>query len=407
MSQVILFWQHRISLFFLFCFLVVFLPLRKKTRWTVLCLAGCYGVTGVMECVFFLYGQYELPVFLTLAEIVLIQAVPFAIGRYRDFRAMFVGFTGAVYVLAGNIACTVLCLAGASFAVNLFCQCAIHSLILGVLVWRIRDGFLESLRNEGLRWGPLCLIPALFYTAVYATAMWPANLYRNPENLLGVCSVMVLMVVSYIMIVQLFTEIKREGERKRSIEYLENYAERLKCEADLIHSYLDEGREKEIRQLLKELNEQISETTPVRYCENLAVNGIVTHCARRAKEKRVRFEVNLELPQKIQVNEFEFATVVSNLLENAVDAAAKTEDESQRFVTVSAHGVKGKLILCITNGCGEAPEISKSTGLPLSREGGQHGYGMQSVMAFVRKHEVLFDFQAKEQVFSVKMLLQV
>lgn len=407
MSEVILFWQHRISLFFLLCFLVVFLPLRKKTRWTALCLAGCYGVTGVMECVFFLYGKYEFPVFLTLAEIVLIQAVPFAIGRYRDFRAMFVGFTGAVYVLAGNIACTVLYLAGAGFAVNLFCQCAIHSLILGVLVWRIRDGFLESLENEGLRWGQLCLIPALFYTAVYATAMWPANLYRNPENLLGVCSVMVLMVVSYIMIVQLFTEIKREEERKRSIEYLENYAERLKCEADLIHSYLDEGREEEIRQLLEELNEQISGTEPVRYCENLAVNGIVTHCARRAKEKRVRFEVNLELPQKIRVNEFEFATVVSNLLENAVDAAAKTEDESQRFVTVSAHGVKGKLILCITNGCGEAPEISKSTGLPLSRAGGQHGYGMQSVMAFVRKHEVLFDFQAKEHVFSVKMLLQV
>lgn len=428
MNSVMMFWQYRISLFFLLGFLLIFLPLRKNKGLIGLCMMGCFGITGVMDYLFFIAGNYENPVFHTLAEIVVIQTVPFVICKYRDFRAMFVGFTGAVYVLAGNIACTMLYIVGADLAVNLICQCVIHSLLLGILVWRIRGSFLDSLDNAELQWGQLCLIPALFYTAVYATSMWPANIYRQPENLLGVCSIMALMVVSYIMIIQIFTKMKQEGERKRSVAYLENYANRLKYEADLIqekemqaavirhdlkhysiliNSYLGEGREEEIRQLLKELNEHVNETKSVRYCENLAVNGIVAHCARQAKKKELRFDADMEIPQKMRVNEFEFATVVSNLLENAVNAASAAEKEAYRFVKISARGVKDKLILHIENGCREEPEISKVTGLPVSKGGVQHGYGMQSVLAFVRKNEAIFDFSVKDNVFSVKILFRI
>jgi len=428
MNALILFWQHRISLFFLFIFLLVFLPLRKQKGRIALWMVSCYAITGIMDYLFLLVGKYENPVFHTLGEIVLIQIVPFASSRYRDFRAMFVGFTAAVYVLAGNIACSVLYIAGAGFAANIICQCLIHSLLLGVLVRGIRGSFLESLENQELHWGKLCLIPALFYTAVYAIAMWPANIYTHPENILGVCSIMALMVVSYIMIIQIFANAKQEENRKRGIAYLETYASRLKYEADLIqekewesavvrhdlrhysiliNSYLEEGREDEIRKLLQELNEHVGSMKTVRYCENLAVNGIITHCAKRAKQIGLRFEVDVEVPQKMRVNEFEFATVVSNLLENAVNAACKAEDEALRFVELSAHGVKGQLILSIRNGCREAPEISGITGLPVSDGGRQHGYGMQSVMAFARKNDAVFDFGVEDRIFSVKLLFQI
>lgn len=427
MSSVMMFCQYRISLLFLLVFLVVFLPLRDNKRIVGVSLAACYVITGVMDYVYFLAAEnYENPVFHTLIEIIIIQAVPFLISKYRDFRALFVGFTSAVYVLAGNVACSMMYMAGAPFLANLICQCVIHILLLAILVWRIREGFLDSLQHSELQWGRLSLIPALFYTAVYATSMWPANIYRQPENLLGVFVILALMVVSYIMIIQIFSRTKQEEAQKRSLEYLENYAERLKCEADmlqekemeaavmrhdmrhysiLIHSYLGAGKEEEIRQLLKELNEHISETRTVRYCENLAVNGIVTHCARQAKRLNVRFDTDLEIPQKIKVNEFEFATVIANLLENAVNAAAEAEHESHRFVKISAHGVKGRLILSISNGCRREPEISRVTGLPVSDGGIQHGYGMQSVKAFVKKNEAVFDFHVQDNIFSVKILL--
>lgn len=429
MINIMMFWQFRISVVFLLIFLVMFLPLRYGRLKTGFCLLGCFVVTGVLD--YFLLvvkGDYQSPVALTLVEIVVVQITPFLISKYRDFRTMFVGFTAAAYVLAGNVISSLLFIAGVKLPVNILCQSLVHALLLGFLVAKMRESVLESLESSDLHWGELCMIPAMFYTAVYTLSTWPANIYRQPENLLGVCCILVLIVCSYVMIIQLFISQKRDSELKRGMEYLENYANRLKTEADTIHekereaavmrhdlkhysiminSYLDEGRKDEIRDLLRELNEHVNETKTVRYCENLAVNGIIVHCAKQAAKQRIYFEASLEIPQKMQINEFEFATVVSNLMENAINAAAQIEDVNRRFVKISAHGVKGKLILQISNSCFSEPEISKFTGLPVSAGGGGHGYGMQSVRAFVNKNDAIFDFTWKDDIFYVKMLVRI
>lgn len=429
MINMMMFWQFRISIVFLLIFLVMFLPLRYGRLMTGFCLLGCFTITGIMDYFFFIVNRnYKFPVLLTVVEIVVVQLTPFLISKYRDFRTMFVGFTAAAYVLAGNVASSLLFIAGVNLLVNIICQCLVHALILGILVVKIRESVLESLKNSGLHWGKLCMIPAMFYTAVYTISTWPANIYEQPENLLGVCCIMILMVCSYVMIIQLFVSQKQDSDLKRSMEYLESYANRLKHEADTIHekemeaavmrhdlkhysiminSYLEEGRKEEIRELLKELNTHVNEEKTVRYCENLAVNGIVAHCAKQAAKQKIRFVVAMEIPQKMQINEFEFATVVSNLMENAIHAAAQIEDTELRFVKASAHGVKGKLILHISNGCLREPEISRSTGLPVSSCGKNHGYGMQSVCAFVNKNDAMFDFTWKDNVFSVKMLVKI
>lgn len=429
MNPEMMFLQYRISLLFLLAFLVCFLSLRENKKRAAVYLIACYAITGGMDYLFFFTDAYHgIPVFHTLAEIVVIQAVPFLISKYRDFRAMFVGFTAAAYVLTGNIACTMMYLLGTNMIVNIICQCAIHLILLGLLIWRIRESFLDSQENAKLQWGAFCLIPALFYTAVYASSMWPANIYEQPENLLGVVAILVLMVVSYIMIFQTFANARQEEDQRRSLVYLENYANRLKSEADLlqekemeaavmrhdlrhysilINSCLEEGREEEIRELLKAWNEQIAASKTVRYCENLAVNSIVAHCAKRAQELGLRFEADIEIPQKMSVNEFEFATVVSNLLENAIDAAAEVSEESRRFVKITAGGVKDKLILNITNGFEKEPRISRITGLPVSEGGRGHGYGMQSVRAFAKKTEAVFDFQTTDHIFSAKLLFSI
>lgn len=109
MNPVMLFWQYRISMLFLLAFLAVFLPLRDNKKKIAGYMAACYIFTGLMDYRFFFTdAYYGLPVYHTLAEIVVVQTVPFVVGRYRDFRAVFVGFTAAAYVLAGNIACTVM-----------------------------------------------------------------------------------------------------------------------------------------------------------------------------------------------------------------------------------------------------------------------------------------------------------
>ncbi len=150
----------------------------------------------------------------------------------------------------------------------------------------------------------------------------------------------------------------------------------------------------------------MEEEKPVRYCANLPVNSILTYAASRAKRMQIRFEVNVEMPGKLNINELDFATALSNLTENALNAAAETEDKELRFVTVTAKGVKSQLILEIRNGFGVMPEISKETGLPVSGKGQAHGLGLVSVLNFARNNDVVFDYSVEGDVFCVRLLVK-
>ena len=94
----------RISMIWMFIFFLFFLPHSIK-RWKVLSLFGiCFILCTV--CDYFLILQ-KSSVIAGIANILLegiaIQLTVFAVCKYHDGRALFVGLTGAAYVLLGGM----------------------------------------------------------------------------------------------------------------------------------------------------------------------------------------------------------------------------------------------------------------------------------------------------------------
>lgn len=423
-----LFWQFRLSIGFLLLFDAFFLPPRYGKKITAFILAGAFAFSGMIDYFCFeMVGSTKVPMWITEAEIVILQFMPFCVCKYRDFRAMFTGITAAVYIMAGNILGSTLYIFGSELWVCVVSEILVHVLLLLIFVRYIRKEFLLILDDSSIGWGWLCLIPALFYAAVYAVSQWPSNVYENPENLLGIYCILALMVCSYLLIIRIAVQVKKEEELLRSMQHMEVYTERLKYEADvvqekeretavlrhdlrhmtvLISTYLDENNTEAVRELIGKANSRIEKMKPARYCQNLAVNGILTHCASMAQKKKVSLSIQAEIPQQLWVDEFEFATVVSNLLENAVNAAGEAEEASGRSVRFKAGITKDNMILEIRNHYGKKPEISKVTGLPLSSGGKGHGYGLRSVAAFAKKNDALFDYEIKDDLFFVRLLIK-
>lgn len=424
-----LFWQFRLSSFFLLLFLFFFLPLGYKKSVSALLLLGSFTLTGTIDYICFIGMKNPgVPLPVTFLEIFITQATPLIVCKYRDFRALFVGITASAYVLAGNIFGTLADIFGAGLFLCVMIQLVIHIGLLAFFYWKIRENFREILENTTIHWGAFCTIPALFYTIVYAITMWPASIYKNPENMLGAVCVLALLVTSYMLIFEIFGQTKKDGELRQNMQYLEAYAQSLKHEADLvqekeyeaavlrhdtkhyallINSYLDEGKPQEIRVLMEELDFRMQRTKPVRYCENLAINSVIVYSVKQAEKKGIRFEVKIEIPQKMNINEFEFATVVANLLENAINAAGEVKDKKKRYINLKAHVVKGQIIMEVKNSFEILPEISKKTGLPVSKRGDGHGYGMQSIQAFAEKNHALFDYSVNDGEFSVRLLVKI
>ena len=109
----------------------------------------------------------------------------------------------------------------------------------------------------------------------------------------------------------------------------------------LIAAFAREGENEKCLELLQEMDERIVETRAVHYCDNVTLNGVLSGCAAMAQRENVRYKCQADVPKELEnTNEFVLAVVLSNLVENAINAASKAEGE--RWVSVQLLPVKGR-----------------------------------------------------------------
>ena len=168
----------------------------------------------------------------------------------------------------------------------------------------------------------------------------------------------------------------------------------------LLYQLLEKGN---IEEAKKYLGERLAmEPQPVmKYCENTTVNAAISHYMACARMKKIPMTVSANIPIGLSVNELELAIVISNLLENAINACRKLP-ETGRYVKLTAK-YKNQLLLEIENSCDRKVMLDED-GYPFSRDE-NHGIGTRSVLAFVNKTDSEISYLAEETRFRVRMII--
>lgn len=424
------FFQYRVSMLFLIIFQLLFLTLHYKKWRSIAIGAGCFILTGFMDYIlFFVRFRMENQLLSTMVQIVVVQATAYFLCRYRDFRALFTGLTSSIYVLPGNIISVIIYIGTGKVYIALTVQAIVHLILLGILVVVLRENYLSEMEEESKSWWKLCVIPVLCYMVTYTLACWPGNLYERRENCVTALLLLMLIGITYVLMFKLLAKQRMERELELGREFLETYAWGLSREADvlkkaeekikvlrhdsrhvyqLIAVYLETGETEQIKKLLSQIEMEFQTVTPKRFCENVTINGILSGCEVKAQKEKIQFLCEIDVPGVLKnINEFELATVVSNLLENALLAAAKVAKPAGRRVIVRMFPVKGQLILEIMNTFIGNCEFSRVTGLPLSTKGDGHGYGLRSVKAYANKNNAIFRYSIEEGMFCVRLLTNI
>ena len=67
------------------------------------------------------------------------------------------------------------------------------------------------------------------------------------------------------------------------------------------------------------------------FCENQVIDSVISYYCALAERNTIPFHVQIDLPAQISVDETDFCLVLSNLLENALEASLKTAKFRQRI----------------------------------------------------------------------------
>lgn len=143
-------------------------------------------------------------------------------------------------------------------------------------------------------------------------------------------------------------------ERAKAIRHDQRHHDRTVLE------YLDAGNIEEARRYLGAHDESVESEGLASWCRNPLVDAQLRIAWRFCASHQIAFRADIQLPEDIGLDDIDFVSVIGNLLENAMQAACKTENPS---VSVFSRLSNGKLLLDIRNSfCGDIP-IKEGTGL--------------------------------------------
>lgn len=427
--NVLLFWEYRISMVFLLLYLLFFLSLKYDKARSLLIVAVSFLLTHIIEAGMF-FGEFSTEAnFVLLAlEIATVQITAWVLSSYRDMRAIFTGVSAATYVLPGNLLYLGLrTFSGISHSVWLLLTPAgIHLLILAVSVGYLRDRYLREMENKSSLWNKMWVIPAFFYGIIYMLTMWSEAFFYKWQNWVAIIMILLLMDIVFIFLVRMVASYHEEEEVRTGKELLEVYASGLEGQTEelkkmeeefrvmrhdnkyryqVIRNCLNEGNYDQIRELLDQTGAEFNAISRRKFCKNVVIDGAVAVYYSRAQSQNIDFQWKIQMPDTLEnLNEFEFATVIMNLLDNAVRCAAMVPEEDKRQVSIRIRPVKSQLLLEVRNTFTGEYQISKVTGLPLSERGTGHGFGMKSVQAYAGKYHGMFRYFVENQMFCVTPL---
>ncbi len=420
------FLSNRISFAFIMLYLLLFLELRYNWLMSALTVVFAYlseFLLGYM-CYFTDFGKSH-QMFFTAVSILLIQGVAFLLDSYRDFRTVFTAVSGSSFIVLGTALGTVTFLYTRDAAIGLAVVALVQCLIMAGLVLAVRKPYLETMKQPGRYWKVLWIIPSAFFAINYSAQTWPSDLIETPSNAFTCIVSSLTMMICYAMLFQLFDMWRKEQKLAEDNRFLDAYAQGLRHEMEtvrmaeertaywrhdmrhmfrLLAAFAREGESEKCLELLRDMDERIVETRAVHYCDNVTLNGVLSGCAAIAQRENVKYTCQADAPAQLcQTNEFALAAVLSNLVENAINAASKAEGE--HWVSVHILPVKGQLRLEVRNTYAGEITISPQTGLPQTTQGEKHGFGLQSVQAFCERYKAVFHYTTEaDHVFRVTLL---
>ena len=139
------------------------------------------------------------------------------------------------------------------------------------------------------------------------------------------------------------------------------------------------------------------------FCENRAADSVVGYYCTLAKREDIPFRAQLDLPESLPVDEIDMCLVLSNLLENALEASLRTAP-ARRQIEITAYVHAERLLLIEVENKFDG-EVSEKNGIFRSSKRKGSGIGIQSVSHIAEKNGGASTFTHQNGIFSAKVML--
>jgi two-component system sensor histidine kinase AgrC len=138
---------------------------------------------------------------------------------------------------------------------------------------------------------------------------------------------------------------------------------------------------------------------------NVMVDAILNSKLSLAKNRGIAINAKAVVPKEITVSEIDLCVIIGNLLDNAIEANMRGEDEVRRFIRVYIDVKADQLYISVTNASSGGRAKKVQGRYVSSKEGKNHGFGLMRVDRIVDKYGGYMKCRDEEGAFTSEILL--
>ncbi len=309
----------------------------------------------------------------------------------------------------------------AALLYNLFCW------IFVILAWYpATHAARDLLEYEGVAqtWYVFWVLPLLFIALnLFLTPIHSELLYQGRSMQLYIVNdlaLLCLLLLFYMLFYLMANSLNRNDRLRQENQFLSMQqaqydnlctaiAETREARHDMRHHFstlaaLANRKEwSELKDYLALVQESIPDSE-LNLCENSAVDGVAGHYCLRYKENAIPFSIKLDLPYELPISEMDMCLVMSNLLENALEASLRT-DKAKRYIKIEAYIHSNNVVLLTVENAFDGTATKKNGVFQSSKRRGD-GVGIQSVRRISEKNGGYCRFTAENGIFCANIMLR-
>ena len=196
---------------------------------------------------------------------------------------------------------------------------------------------------------------------------------------------------------------QRYESLKAAIEEARQARHDLRHQLNQISMLVEEGDMEGLRGFLARSVSRIP-SLETRFCENNAADSVVGYYCGLCGREEIPIHVRLDLPETLPVDEMDLCLVLSNLLENALEASLRTA-AVRRQLTVTAYLHAARLLLIEVENPFDGAVKEKDGVFRSSKRKGD-GVGLQSVRHIAERSGGASTFTYQDGVFRARVMLR-
>lgn len=159
----------------------------------------------------------------------------------------------------------------------------------------------------------------------------------------------------------------------------------------------------EAQQYKESLFQKLNELQPSIQCDNPLLSAILNHVFLKAEQRHIVLKMDLQGEEQLSMLAgVDLTTIVSNLLDNAVDAVSELPEE-QRYIHFAVAFQMGEIIIHVENPTKN--DLKREGNAVVSTKEGHLGLGLKNVEMVVKKYKGDFKIYVKYGNFVVAITI--